>query len=29
MTFQRKERLKNTLSEDYKAICEEDQFKSK
>ena len=29
MTFQRKERLKNALSEDYKTICEQDHSDSK
>ena len=29
MTFKRKERLKNTLSKDYKTICEQDHSDSK
>ena len=29
MTFERKERLKNTFSEDYKTICEQDHSDSK
>ena len=29
MTFERKERLKNALSEDYKTICEKDHSDSK
>ena len=29
MTFERKERLKNTLSEDYKTICEQERSDSK
>ena len=29
MTFERKERLKNALSEDYKTICEQDRSDSK
>ena len=29
MTFERKERLKNALSEDYKSICEQDNSDSK
>ena len=29
MTFERKERFKSALSEDYKTICEQDHFYSK